>query len=97
MEELKALDIRKVTWSQIEKVNKLYANDQYMTSAWISRESKTATCLFLWTKKIIEYKTIMDKMLELGIRVKEDQIEKYKADHEKFSAVYDKFLIDYAD
>ena len=52
-EDLKTLDIRNVTEESIELVKQLYSNDQYMTTAWISRESRAALSLFMWSNKII--------------------------------------------
>ena len=63
-EDLTKLDIRNVTEDSIKQVKKLYSNDQYMTAAWIARESRAALSLFMWSCKIIGKTTNISNSLD---------------------------------
>jgi hypothetical protein len=97
LEDYLNFNLRKVSKDNISMVKKIYANDPWMTVNWIKRESSAALCMFQWTIKVIEYKSVLNDLLTLGIKIKEDQIEDYKKLNSKMSAIYDKFLINYAD
>lgn len=53
--KLQKFDIRRVQQKHIQTIDALFANDPWMTTAWIAKESQFALGLFKWVHTIIDY------------------------------------------
>eukprot|EP00347_Sterkiella_histriomuscorum_P002437 403368155 len=73
LKQLENFDIRMVGAQQIQQVQDLFANDPWMTTGWIRRESSFALNLFIWVNYILEYVTVAQEMRKLGLHAIEDK------------------------
>ena len=68
LKALESFDIRKVRSWQVLTVKNLFANDPWMTTSWIKRESNFALYLFMWIGEILEYIEVANGLKKLGMK-----------------------------
>ena len=57
----------------VKTIETLFANDQWMTTGWIRRESSFALYLFMWVNTILEYIGVAMKLKGLGLKEIEER------------------------